>query len=136
MRKIKLFFVTDNCDTIGECLNNVHTVVKDKHQARVYLNNLIYFNKQSHYERWCEIHNEKSDDLDTFYRYLDILGEDPFSEYKIFSMKFPVDKLCSMLRQLTGCVPLGLYYEPEDELQYFFKQYGNEQKNDEVNENK
>ena len=128
MRKIKLIYVTQNCSSTNECMQHIYTIVRTKAQARAYINKLIYIKYQHHYELWCDVHNENKDDVNTFYKYLGVIQENPFDDYTTVTYKYSLDGICSVLRMMGGCVPLDLWYEPDAEIQNYLDVNGIEQK--------
>ncbi len=116
MRKIKVYAI---CENIDNALDNIYTIVATKKQVNEYIMNRSYLEYLPHYLTWCELHNENSELKETFIKYLDIVHRDDCIEFKVIKLKYTVNTLCSLLRTLSECVPVGTSYELEEEFTNF-----------------
>ncbi len=119
MKKVKLFFVTKNKPTTDECLDNVYTIVKNKSDAREYINKVIFSEHKNHFNLWCELHNKNCNDLQTFYDYIETRYDyesNPYNDFKVITLKYDIKDLCSILRILSYFKPVGASYETQNEV--------------------
>lgn len=121
--KIKMYFVTKNLPKLDECLDHLYTVVKNEKQAREYIDRNIYQQHYVHFSAWCEFRNKDVDDINNFYEYIKTrykdCDESPYDDFKIIKLKYSKDALLSIIRTLSGCVPVNASYETDEEIQIF-----------------
>lgn len=136
MKKVILFFITENLANINDCLNHIHSIVANKSQAREYINKRVYMDNIQHFSMWCDYHERDVNDINDFYDYLNIRYKDnpdehPFLKYRVIKMKYKISDLCSIIRQLSFFQPVNASYETQEEVDYYLetlKEEGN--KND------
>ena len=126
MKKIKVYAVCKNCGTRDESLKNIYTILEKKKQALEYTLEYtlcrLHIEYQSHFDAWCELHNEDSSLVDTFKRYMEkVHNNEPYNDFVIISLLYDKKSLCSLLRILSGCIPVGASYELDEEVTKFLE---------------
>lgn len=122
MRKIKVYAVCKNCETKDKSLANIYTILAKKKQALEYTLCRLYIEYQPHFNSWCELHNKDSSLIDTFKEYMaKVYNNEPYNDFVIISLSYDKPSLCSLLRMLSGCIPVGASYEFDEEINKFIK---------------
>lgn len=129
MRKINVWAVTRNCKDKKELLQHILTIVKDKKQAKEYVFCNLYREYYSPFSYWCELHNKNVDDENVFKSFLySRYDKEEINKYVIVQVSYTLDQLCSLIRTLAECVPVGASYETVIEIQTFLNKHKKEEK--------
>lgn len=125
MRRIKLYAITENYQTLNDCLNHIITIVANKKQVEEYLYTRIFLENSTHFISWCELQGKDGKDKNVFYEYLvkRYGGEDPYAQFKIIPVRYTKNMLCSLLRMLSNATPVGASYETLQEQTNFLNKF-------------
>lgn len=120
MGRIKLIAVCEYCKTPEESLSRIYTIVNTKKEAREYILCLLHLRYFSHFDAWCELHNQDKDSKDVFNDYIyKVYDGEPFNEFALVNLYYTKQQLCSLLRKLAQFIPVGASYELDDEIESY-----------------
>ena len=128
MRKIKLYAITENYQTLNDCLNHIITVVVNRKQVEEYLYTRIFLENSTHFKSWCELQEKDAKDKNVFYEYLvkRYGNNDPYAKFRIIKLRYTKNMLCSLLRMLSNATPVGASYETLEEQTTFLNKFAKE----------
>lgn len=103
------------------------TVTKTKEEAFEYVNRKVRHDHSSHFVAWCDLHNYKADSPEAWnsYKYT-VLSKEDFYKYKVQKIKFPFNKILSIMRIYFGYLPLGCSFDDPMEIETILKAVGPE----------
>ena len=118
-------FSLDNCKFL--------TISRTEKMCREYVYRLAKLENLDHFNMWCNLHNyEASDEL--FNKYL--IDTERLLDFKIIKIKYSLNDICSLLRILMECQPIGCSYESVIEQQDFLNCLNEEIKDTDINSSK
>ena len=110
---MKFYLVAFNKD-IPE--DNVLSIVQTKSQAKTYIVLHILNKHKEHFNAWCDIHNKNKDSFQVQFEYVCKVWYQDLEDYIVLEKKFNKKEMMHCLRILSGAIPVGAYWENEDEI--------------------
>lgn len=95
---------------------NLLSIVKNKEQAKTYIILHLLNRHKEHFDTWCELHNEDKNSFEVKNKYVLQVWYEELDEYVVLFKKFNRDEMMHCLRILAGAIPVGGYWENEDEI--------------------
>ena len=95
-------------------------ICADRDQAIIAVNRILFLQHYIHYNLWCE-HRNLSPNEDSWNLYVEqnILQQDIDKEYDIAKIEYTPEMIASLFRMFSGCVPMGLDFELDEEMDFF-----------------
>lgn len=93
------------------------TIVRDKKQVNEYIDKFVKAKNYQHYSMWCNLRELNPEDDSSWRKYVQACK--PEAKFIIKVGKVPLSALLGSFRSACGCLPLGMPWELEAEMEAY-----------------
>lgn len=114
---MRVYIVANKPNVTKEIVNGnikdlvVYTITRKLKHCSEYVNKFLKMKNFQHFLNWCNAHQMSPEQDYSWHKYCSVVVKDQFRDFYVTPINFSKDFICTCLRLLNDCIPVGASYE-------------------------